>query len=86
MVPENLEEYDPLTVPGFTLPPTPISNLETVEEMATREGVNLDNDTDTEADPHESMDNEGGAIASEVGDFESEYFGAIALGESHEEE
>ena len=89
MVPENLEEYDPLTVPGFTLPPTPISNLETVEEMATREGVHIDDeedDTDTEADPHEIMDNEGGAIASEVGDFESEYFGAIAIGESHEEE
>ena len=89
MVPENLEEYDPLTVPGFTLPPTPISNLETVEEMATREGVHIDDeedDTDTEADPHEIMDNEGGAIASEVGDFESEYFGAIAIGESYEEE
>ena len=88
MVPDNLEEYDPLTVPGFTLPPTPISDLETVEEMATREGVNLDdeNDTHTEADPDEIMDNEGGAIASEVGDFESEYFGAVAIGESHEEE
>ena len=89
MVPENLEEYDPLTVPGFTLPPTPISNLETVEEIATREGINLDEaekDTDTEADAHENMDNEGGAIASEVGDFESEYFGAIAIGESYEEE
>ena len=89
MVPENLEDYDPLTVPGFTLPPTPITNLETVEEMAARENINLDDDesdTVTEVDPHEIMDNEGGAIASEVGDFESEYFGAVAIGESHEEE
>ena len=85
MVPENLEEYDPLTVPGFTLPPTPISNLETLEEMAVREGVNLD-DADAETDPHDVMDNEGGAIRSDARDLESEYFGAVVIGESHDEE
>ena len=85
MVPDNLEEYDPLTVPGFTLPPTPISNLETVEEIAGREGINLDGQDDT-GDAQEIMDNEGGAISSQVGEFESEYFGAVAIGESHEEE
>ena len=85
MVPENLEEYDPLTVPGFTLPPTPINALETVEEIAAREGINFD-DEDYTDEAQEIMDNEGGAISSEVGEFESEYFGAVAIGESYEEE
>jgi len=85
LVPENIEEYDPLSVPGFTLPPSPTGALETLEEMQFRQESYDDEDEEiTEA--QESMDNEGGAIRSEVGAFESDYFGAISLGESNDDE
>ena len=84
LVPENIEEYDPLSVPGFTLPPSPTGALETLEEMQFRQSSYDDDEDITEA--QDSMDNEGGAIRSEVGAFESDYFGAISLGESNDNE
>ena len=38
-----------------------------------------------EEDEYESMNDEGDAL-SEVGAFESDYFGAISLGESNDDE
>ena len=81
MVPTNVEAYDPLNVPGFTLPPSPTGALETLEEMQARQEY----EDEDEEDEYESMDDEGDAL-SEVGAFESDYFGAISLGESNDEE
>ena len=89
LVPQNIEEYDPLSVPGFTLPPSPTGALETLEEMQARQEYEDDEDDEEDweyaTEEHESMDDEGGAL-SEVGAFESDYFGAISLGESNDEE
>ena len=76
MVPENIESYDPLSVPGFTLPPTPQGNLETLEEMQTR----MEEDEDEEDEPE--VDNP----VTEVGELESDYFGAVSLGDDDDEE
>ena len=87
LVPDNIEEYDPLSVPGFTLPPTPQGTLETLEEMQTRMEEEAEDEEDwTEAEAQENMDNEGGAIRSEVGEFESDYFGAVSLGDDNDED
>ena len=63
--------------------------LETLEEMQARQEYEDDEDDEEDweyaTEEHESMDDEGGAL-SEVGAFESDYFGAISLGESNDEE
>jgi hypothetical protein len=74
MVPKNIESYDPLSVPGFTLPPTPQGNLETLEEMQTR----IDED---EEDEYEEDEPEVDTDRTEVGALESDYFGAVSLGD-----
>jgi hypothetical protein len=79
MVPKNIESYDPLSVPGFTLPPTPQGNLETLEEMQTR----IDED---EEDEYEEDEPEVDTDRTEVGALESDYFGAVSLGDEDEED
>jgi hypothetical protein len=87
LVPENIEDYDPLSVPGFTLPPTPQGALETLEEMQTRMEEESEEDYEEDVtEAQEVMDNEGGAIRSEVGEFESDYFGAVSLGDDNDDE
>tara|TARA_R110002051_G_scaffold132571_3_gene206174 strand:+ start:3115 stop:4245 length:1131 start_codon:yes stop_codon:yes gene_type:complete len=79
MVPDNLEAYDPLNVPGFTLPPTPQGNLETLEEMNQRM-AEMEEDEDEEDEP------EVDTTITEVGTLESDYFGAVSLGDGNDEE
>jgi len=79
MVPENIEAYDPLNVPGFTLPPTPQGNLETLEEMNQRM-AEMEEEEDDEYEP------EVKTPPTEVGTLESDYFGAVSLGEEYDTE
>ena len=55
--------------------------------MQTRMEEEAEDEEDwTEAEAQENMDNEGGAIRSEVGEFESDYFGAVSLGDDNDED
>ncbi|MHA1138605.1 MAG: hypothetical protein ACTSSE_19180 [Candidatus Thorarchaeota archaeon] len=76
LVPNNIEEYDPLSVPGFTLPPSPKGSLETLEQMQDRMA-----EEDIEEDEPEVE-----TPTTEVGEFESDYFGAVSLGDEYEDD
>lgn len=76
LVPDNIEEYDPLSVPGFTLPPTPQGSLETLEEMQDRMAQEEEEEDEPEVE----------TPITEVGAFESDYFGAVSLGDDNDDE
>ena len=90
MVPSNVDSYDPLNVPGFTLPPTPLAGLETVDEMANRVGVDLEN-YEAEETPMEEITEEvedepifelESTESEEI--TEDEFYGSINFGDEDE--
>jgi hypothetical protein len=90
MVPSNVDTYDPLNVPGFTLPPTPLAGLETVDEMANRVGVDLEN-YEAEETPMEEITEEvedepifelESTESEEI--TEDEFYGSINFGDEDE--
>ena len=90
MVPTNVDSYDPLNVPGFTLPPTPLAGLETVDEMANRVGVDLEN-YEAEETPMEEITEEVEdepifeLVSTESEEItEDEFYGSINFGDEDE--
>lgn len=80
LVPNNIEEYDPLSVPGFTLPPSPQGSLETLEQMQDRMAQEEEEEYIEEDEP------EVETPITEVGEFESDYFGAVSLGDEYDDD
>jgi len=88
MVPTNVESYDPLTVPGFTLPPAPQKGLETVDEMAARVGVDITNYEAEEVEEAEVGETEEPIFELESVETdestEDEFYGSINFGDEDE--